>query len=55
MISVHLFLDLDKGYLLIRSLKSGELIAYDVNYTNSSILEDVSAKRSKEGTVLLAS
>jgi hypothetical protein len=54
-IGTFISIDLDKGYLLIRSLKSGELIAYDVNYTNSSILEDVSVKRSKEGTVLLAS
>ena len=39
-IGTFLHIDFDKGYLLIRSLKSDELVAYDLNCTNSNILEN---------------
>lgn len=44
-IGTFLHIDFDKGYLLIRSLKSNELIAYDINCTNSSILEDAKVQK----------
>jgi hypothetical protein len=36
-IGTFISIDMDKGYLLIRSLKSNELIAYDINCTNSGL------------------
>ena len=36
-IGTFISIDMDKGYLLIRSLKSDELIAYDINCTNSGL------------------
>ena len=39
-IGTFLHIDFDKGYLLIRSLKSDELVAYYLNCTNSNILEN---------------
>jgi len=41
-IGTFISIDMDKGYLLIRSLKSDELVAYDLNCTNSNILENFS-------------
>jgi|TARA_R110002074_G_scaffold399507_1_gene592840 hypothetical protein len=38
-IGTFISIDMDKGYLLIRSLKSNELIAYDINCTNSGLYE----------------
>jgi|TARA_B110000495_G_scaffold26544_1_gene19568 DNA helicase TIP49 (TBP-interacting protein) len=51
-IGTFLSIDFKKGYLLIRSLKTDEVVAYDIDCTNSNILDDVRITNRRTPTIL---